>query len=606
MEILSNRFIEVQVEPAGGLITLIDKRCARVWRPVLIGDWDKRFKMCKMSKSTDGLTLNADSIDGASCLRLQVSLQLEADTPELVVELNSASEEMITSLAYPRAFVSEAPLYLVTPHGEGLLYPMTDETILPLRLPTYYGHLTSMSFFGLTDLKQGLMAIVETPDDAALQMARTKDFELCIYTDWEASRGNLRYPRRIRYVLFDDGGYVAMAKRYRVYSENVGHVKTLRSKREENPDVDKLIGAPNIWAMAPGIEPVAFCRNLYEKGLRKVLWSVAGGRRNEAGIFLNEINNLDYLTSTYDAYNDLLPPEARTRPASPYDGWPNDVRLGPDGKSVRGWVFEDTPIGPYACHQSCSVPVIDKARRKISEDLRERPYNARFIDIITAQPFLECYHPDHPVTRGEDREYKTETLRMISEDLGLITGAEAGIDPVVPYVHYFEGMMSLSAYRVVDAGADLLQLHAPSKEMLKFQVGHYYRIPLWELVYHDCVVSYWYWGDYNNKVPDVWDKRDLFNVLYGTPPMWVFNDEIWARFETRFIQCYHQVCPIVEKVGYEEMLSHELLNDEHTIQKTVFTNGLAVYANFSDYEQEIEGMKITPCGYVVSMNEYTK
>lgn len=42
-----------------------------------------------------------------------------------------------------------------------------------------------------------------------------------------------------------------------------------------------------------------------------------------------------------------------------------------------------------------------------------------------------------------------------------------------------------------------------------------YRLPLFALVYHGCVVSYWYWGDYNNKLPALWGKRDLSNALYG-------------------------------------------------------------------------------------------
>ena len=60
-------------------------------------------------------------------------------------------------------------------------------------------------------------------------------------------------------------------------------------------------------------------------------------------------------------------------------------------------------------------------------------------------------------------------------------------------------------------------------DLAKFQVGGKYRLPLWELVYHDCCVAYWYWGDYNNKLPALWDKRDLFNALYGTPPMYMFD-----------------------------------------------------------------------------------
>ena len=78
-------------------------------------------------------------------------------------------------------------------------------------------------------------------------------------------------------------------------------------------------------------------------------------------------------------------------------------------------------------------------------------------------------------------------------------------------MHYFEGMLSLGPYRVPDAGRDMQRIWDEVPEQVaKFQTGHYYRLPLWELVYHDCVVAQWYWGDYNNKLPAVWDRRDLY------------------------------------------------------------------------------------------------
>ncbi len=36
---------------------------------------------------------------------------------------------------------------------------------------------------------------------------------------------------------------------------------------------------------------------------------------------------------------------------------------------------------------------------------------------------------------------------------------------------------------------DTLKYKEPTPDFLKFQVGLFYRVPLWELVYHDCVVS---------------------------------------------------------------------------------------------------------------------
>ena len=54
-------------------------------------------------------------------------------------------------------------------------------------------------------------------------------------------------PRRLRYAFFDQGGYVAMAKRYRAYAQPVGLFKTLADKRRAKPDVDMLVGTVNIW-----------------------------------------------------------------------------------------------------------------------------------------------------------------------------------------------------------------------------------------------------------------------------------------------------------------------------------------------------------------------
>ena len=120
-----------------------------------------------------------------------------------------------------------------------------------------------------------------------------------------------------------------------------------------------------------------------------------------------------------------------------------------------------------------------------------------------------------------------ELLRVVSQKFGLVTGSETGHDAAVPFVHYFEGMLSLGPYRLDDAGRDMQRIvREVPPQIAKFQTGAFYRLPLWELVYHDCVVAQWYWGDYNNKLPAVWDRRDLFNALYGTPPMFMFTRKL--------------------------------------------------------------------------------
>jgi len=59
------------------------------------------------------------------------------------------------------------------------------------------------------------------------------------------------------------------------------------------------------------------------------------------------------------------------------------------------------------------------------------------------------------MTRTQSREHKMELLRYISEDEKMVTGCETGHDASVPFLHYFEGMLSLGPFRVPDSGRNM-------------------------------------------------------------------------------------------------------------------------------------------------------
>jgi hypothetical protein len=194
-----------------------------------------------------------------------------------------------------------------------------------------------------------------------------------------------------------------------------------------------------------------------------------------------------------------------------------------------------------------------------------------------------------------------ELLRYISEDCHLVTGCETGHDAAVPFLHYFEGMLSLGPYRVPDAGRNMQKIWQEVPDpVARFQLGHRYRLPLWELVYHDCVVAQWYWGDYNNKLPALWDKRDLFNVLYGVPPMFMFNRRGWEEAKARFVQSYRNTCPLARQVGYQAMTDHRFLTPDRDVQQSIFANGTRVTVNFGPTPFTLPGGTVVqPAGFQV-------
>ena len=215
----------------------------------------------------------------------------------------------------------------------------------------------------------------------------------------------------------------------------------------------------------------------------------------------------------------------------------------------------------------------------------QKNFGSRFFDTTTASSLRECYSSAHPMTRTESRKSRFELLSISSLEHKLVTGSETGMDFVVPVCDYFEGMMSLGPYRREDAGRDVDQFfdNVPS-QILEYQLNEKRRLPLWELVYHDCCVAYWYWGDHNNTFNDqqIWDKRDNFNALYAVPPMyWIKDEKHFQNNKERFVKSYKASSEITRKAAGSEMISHEFLTPDRTVQQTKFSNGLTVTVDFS-------------------------
>lgn len=522
-------------------------------------------------------------------LTVGVTIAIDGERPEFIVEL-AAEGELRSLLSYPLAFRTSPGQLLIVPVNAGISYPVDDPSLDPMDYHLFGGHGLCMSFWGFTDLSRGLMAIVETPDDARLEIPR-HDGYLCLAPQWYPQRGQFGPVRRIRYVALDQGGYVAMCKRYRQYAQQIGRFKTLAQKREENPHVDRLVGAVNVWSFS---EPAAaMCEELRHAGIERILWS-----RRSTPEEIRQMNAMGVLTSRYDIYQDVMNPENfpqlhHVHPDWTTEAWPHDIVIRPDGSWETGWSVRGKEGVWYDCGVLCDRLAVDYARRRVPAELETHPYRCRFIDTTTAAHWRECYHPDHPMTRSESRQFRMELLDYMSTTCGLVTGSETGHDAAVPYVHYFEGMLSLGPYRVEDSGRDMQRMWTEVPERVaKFQTGHYYRLPLWELVYHDCVVAQWYWGDYNNKLPALWDRRDLINALYGTPPMFMFTRRIWDEHRDRFIQSYQTATPVARATAYSEMTDHRWLTHDRAVQQTQFANGVTVTVNFGDQPYTLPGGEV--------------
>ena len=587
---IRNDQLEVTFRAADASFQVTDLRTQKRWEQ-RAGD----LQLITRGLKSSAREIDVRLFDPVSLRELTVTVQLDPAAPEFCVKLESGGE-MTEPLAWPAPFAAASGQLLILPLNEGISYPVDDPALPPMYYHLYGGHGLCMPWYGVTEAAAGWMAIVETADDAAVRIPR-KNRLLALQPEWQAQKKQFGAPRVIRYAFFDRGGYVAMAKRYREHAIQTGLFKTLREKKKRIPSVDLLVGAVNVWCwdnQAPEI-----CREMQALGIKRILWSNARPPDQ-----LKALNDLGVLTSRYDIYQDAMNPENFPQLKWLHsdwtsDAWKNDdLMIGADGEWVRGWEVETKAGGMIPCGTLCDKQATAYAQRRIPAELATHPYHSRFIDTTTASPWRECYHPKHPMTRTESKKSKMELLNYISEGCGLVCGSETGHDAAVPYVHYFEGMLSLGPFRVPDAGRDMQRVVTEVPEpVAKFQTGHVYRLPLWELVYHDCVVAQWYWGDYNNKLPSLWDRRDLWNALYGTPPMFMFNRKSWEANKDRFVKSYQVATPVARATGYSPMISHEWLTTDHAVQQTRFANGVAVTVNFGDKPFKLAtGVVLPPLG----------
>ena len=267
-----SRFLDVVLQTADGTLRITDRRCGRHWT-----QWP-RNPLVVLDAGVVESGFHLAMLDPATMLRLEATIRLEPQRPEVSWEL-SATGEMPRAAAFPQPLATDKETFLVLPLNEGISYPAADRTIEPDYHYFYGGHGLCMAWCGQTDGRRGVMTIVDTPDDAGVRMVRREGL-LSLSPEWEPQKGRFGYARRLRWVFFDDGGYVAMCKRYRQHARQTGLLKTLAEKRTDNPNVDLLVGAVNVWCWEK--DAVGICRQLQAAGIRRILWSTRATRRLSA------------------------------------------------------------------------------------------------------------------------------------------------------------------------------------------------------------------------------------------------------------------------------------------------------------------------------------
>lgn len=620
---LANDALAAAFDDETGLLTVTQKSSGRIWRQLPA---ESGYRVTGTSEHNGKLEI---ALAGSPVLRATLELTPESD---LALTLSADAGAALDTLAYPGPFAAPGDDWqFVLPLAEGVLLPAREaaEALGPRSTYALYsmGGLI-MPWAGATDaqLGAGCTLTIDTPYDASLRVA-ARDGRPTLEPVWQAELGRFGYARKLRWHFFESGGYVAQAKHYRTHVRATEEFSTLRERTSARPQIDRLVGAVHIYTWDDG-RTLDLARELKSAGIERawIGWDPSHPPYPAKG-YDEGLKELGYLAGVYDLYRDIYDDREFDKKAAaneqlrglwlhryPYHGLfeqvvarlpgnkPKEMRASGDLGLMRYW--------------TCTKALLPHVGERIGRELAVYPHDSIFLDVTLAAGPIECFSPEHPMTRREDAAARLDIHRYMADKLGLVVGSEFGASYGVAHTEFMHGLVTLSNFW----GRETFDRNSPyytgswsntvrpeimlgdskaSPSYWKYGLGPGYRVPLFELVFHDCTVASWRWDDNSHKQTETWARKDLFTALYGVAPQWNLDRSLWEKHRDRFVASYRALAPIARAVGYDEMTGHHFLNADRSLQETTFSSGRKVVANFAAHPQTAAGREIPAGGFVL-------
>ncbi len=423
---------------------------------------------------------------------------------------------------------AEAGAVLV-PVREGLWIPADSGLTFQHRFNTYAYEGCHQAMLGV--LKRGAAALVTWSDPYVAADVRSAATNLVGVPGKQVVAVSLelrKSARAFRIQPLGRGDHNAIAQAYRKVAEEKGWRVPWAEKLRGHPHRARYFGASNYklwsvldrrmnedsskeesvrlnWTFDEAAQVAAHLRNDLE--MERVLFVLGGwihrGYDNQHPDILpaapecggdaglaecsRRVRALGYLFCLHDNYQDMY------RDAPSWDE--RFIMKHPDGSLAKG--------GHWAggvCYLTCSQMAVELARRPQNLPAVQRLTQADsyFIDTTYAAGLQECYDPQHPLTYGDDMRWKQAISDYARELFGSF-GSECGREWAVPHADFFEGLTGVSGGYYHDAG-------------LTAKLGAAV-VPLFELVYGDCIALY---GKYGYDPAGAADYV-LHHVLIGRP-----------------------------------------------------------------------------------------
>lgn len=529
-------------------------------------------------------------------LHLRTLIWVHKTTGRLYFELIPIKEiDNISEIRWPVPYEwkrEDENSYTLFPNFMGMMIPSNWDTEICNN--DYYRFCeagANMPWYSQVDHTEGYITILETPYDCNYRYYHpAQDGPTEIFLMWKPSLGKIGYRRVVHTQFISDCDYVKVCKTYRSYVKEQGKLLTLAQKRLENAKIDDLIGSPIIhtdiyYDVRP--EAVIYDKEHPENNYRFSTFSQRKEQLRqlkESGLGKAYLHLDGWGKDGYDhLHPDILPPCEKAGGAKDFADLQNfckennilfalhdqyrdyyiDAETYDENNSVQcvdGTVEHECTWNGGDQSYLCQMLAPYYIARNY-DSLNEMGINPDgvYLDVFSCVHLDECSNPEHTMTQKECIEFRQKSMALLAAR-GMIISSEVAVDSFLPYL--------------------VLCHHTPyrgARDDLK-SWGIY--LPLFNLVYHDCFIVPWTMRD--DKNAPINENRYLDAILNGDPAYLDINAD---KDEIKKIEA---VSSLQKELCLCEMVSHEFVNCDRSVQRTVFSNGTAVTVNYVTHEYKVE------------------
>ncbi|SFI58806.1 Glycosyl hydrolases related to GH101 family, GHL1-GHL3 [Caulobacter sp. UNC279MFTsu5.1] len=389
---------------------------------------------------------------------------------------------------------------------------------------------------------------------------------------------------------------LAPALFYRQVLKSRGQLKSFAAKAV--PGLPRLFGAPQAYVWGDGRD-LAFLDDLKALGVERIVLGYDQDPRTHKHLvgpaYLAKANALGYLAGPYEAFDNGQPEATADTPSAIWnDGlYPSGCLRDAGGKVVVGFANRGCEMSSEAIARHPGSP---SPASRYAGHIADGASQV-FVDVDAFGVFYDDHSPDHPMSMARDRANRLARLAVAIDQFRLVLGSENVTAWSSGVAHYSHGTAQARALAVWPIQADQSRFGVywpsdrpafffapfkPTADEARALFGAADRLPLFEAVFHDSVVSADRWEFGLMKVAGEERRRFARSLLYGTPTMWNLDRRELARVGP-WLKAAQDDFRQAHGVGAPALLTgFRWLTPDHLVQQVTYADGRVLIANFGD------------------------